>query len=424
MKPNPTRREFVASLAGCSTLAVLSCNQAKPKAGLESPPMGTFFFVSQGKTAMMNAAGTGLRVLDFSEPNQVTWQPAGFFPDGRRVLFLSMEARRDGPGRPFSEYYTQTPTHIWIYDLDDKTLTEIATKQRMAVFYAPQLLLGDGRMLVQVVRKKVKQVFSMNLDGSDAREFTGAGEGLPYGFDLNPETKRVVFHLASPSGYQVWTSDFEGQQRSLVAARQDHLYFGPCWSPEGDWIAYQDCHARQDPGHDWSDVCVSRPDGSEQRILTRNQPHWFGASYGSPERRGSGSNMLRWTRAGSILFSRKLPGSKPAWEFQSRRPDTDHFNRDYRPELAHGGTEICQIDPRSAEVQRLTQTDPPVWDFRATESPDGRTILFCRAETSRMPGLWLREGNSSKPRHLTDGLDDQGADHPYWVLNGARSFIS
>ena len=121
----------------------------------------------------MNADGTGRRVFDFKEPEQVTWQPAGFFPDGKRVLFLSMEARRDGPGRPFSEYYTQTPTHIWIYDLEDESLTEIATKKRMAVFYAPQLLLGDGRMLVQVVREKVGQVFSMNLDGSDVARVHG-----------------------------------------------------------------------------------------------------------------------------------------------------------------------------------------------------------------------------------------------------------
>ena len=51
----------------------------------------------------MNADGTGLRYLEFNQPNQVTWQPALYLSDGRRVIFLSMEARRDGPGRPFGE---------------------------------------------------------------------------------------------------------------------------------------------------------------------------------------------------------------------------------------------------------------------------------------------------------------------------------
>ena len=72
-------------------------------------------------------------------------------------------------------------------------------------------------------------------------------------------------------------------------------------------------------------------------------------------------------------------------------------------------------------MQRLTQSDPPVWDFRATESPDGDSILFCRAETGKMPEIWLREGNSAQPRHLTDGLNDQGADHPRWVPDEGKS---
>ena len=50
----------------------------------------------------MNSDGTGLRYLEFDVPNQASWQPGGFFADGQRVLLLSMEPRRDGPGRPFS----------------------------------------------------------------------------------------------------------------------------------------------------------------------------------------------------------------------------------------------------------------------------------------------------------------------------------
>src|SRR5947209_5906366 len=80
---------------------------------------------------------------------QVTWQPGAFLSDGHRVIFLSMEQRRDGPGRPFEEYYTQTPTHLWIYDLEQKSLTEIAARDRLAVFYTPALLVSDTRILVQ-----------------------------------------------------------------------------------------------------------------------------------------------------------------------------------------------------------------------------------------------------------------------------------
>lgn len=363
----------------------------------------------------MNVATNREHVFDFNVPDQVTWQPSDFFSDGRRILFLSMEERRDGPGRPFDEYYTQTPTHLWIYDLDTDDLTEIATRERMAVFYTPELLIGDERLLVQVTRNKVGQIFNMNLDGTDAREFTRAGEGLPYGCNLSPDGQRVAFHLASPSGYQIWTSNLEGKDRKLIAGHSDHLYFGPSWSPDGEWLTYQDCLHRDDPGHNWSDVCVSRPNGSEQRILTSGQQHWFGATYGSPGQRGGGSNMLAWTRDGAILYSRKLPHSKVPWEFQPHRPDTDHFNRDFKPDLSRGGTEICRLDPCNGDVDRLTQSEPPVWECRASESPDGRSIIYCRAETGHMPGIWLMESDGTNPRRLTDGLEDLGADHPRWI---------
>jgi TolB protein len=371
-------------------------------------------FTSAGKTCLVQSDGTGLRTLEFAAPNQATWQPAGFFPDGR-VLLLSMEPRRDGPGRPFAEYYHQTPTHLWIYDLERGTLTEIATRDRLAVFYTPALLLGDDRLLVQVVRDAGGQIFSMNLDGSDAREFTRAGEGLPYGLSLSPDGQRVAYHLASPRGYEIWTSDVLGANRVRVAGQADHLYFGPSWSPDGQWLVYQDCHSRTDPGHDWSDVCLGRPDGSEHRVLTEGQAMWFGATYGFPGNRGGGSNVPVWCLDGTILFPRRLPGSKVPWEFQPQRPDTDHFNRDYRPELARGGTEIHQLDPHTGADSALTSNDPPVWDFRCVESPDGHAIAFCRAETGGVPGLWVMNRDGSDPRLLTQGLDERGADHPRWL---------
>jgi len=363
----------------------------------------------------MNADGSGLHYFDFKVPGQATWQPGPFLPDGQRVIFLSMEPRRDGPGRPFEEFYTQTPTHLWIYDLQKRSLTEIANRDRLAVFYTPALLLSDTRILVQVVRDRVGQIFSMNLDGTDVKEFTRAGEGLPYGLSLSPDGQRVAYHLASPRGYEIWTSDIEGGNRVKVAGNPDHLYFGTSWSPDGKWILYQDCHYKTDPGHDWSDVCIGRPDGSEQRALTTGQAMWFAATYGDPKTRGGGSNLPAWTTDGKILFPRRLPDAVVPWQYQANRPDTDHFNRDFKPELAHGGTEICQLDPEDGSVTRLTSCTPPVWDFRASASPDGKHIVFCRAETGGAPAIWVMDADGRHTRRLIRGVGNRGADHPQWL---------
>jgi len=373
------------------------------------------FFVSQGKTGLIRADGSGLRWLDFHVPNQVTWQPGPFLSDGRRVICLSMEPRRDGPGRPFDQYYHRTPTHLWLYDLETGRLTEICTKERAAPFVTPQLLLNDDRLLVQVIRDGVGQVSSVRLDGSDPRPFTRPGEGLPYGLSLSPDGRRVAYHLASPDGYQIWTSDPDGSNRKRVAAAPGHLYFGTSWSPDGRWILFVDCLPREDPGHDWADVCVGRPDGSGQRILTRGQPMWFAATYGPPQNHGGGSNVPARALDGAILFPRRLPGAQVPWQYRRGQPDLDHFNRDYRPDQARGGTEICRLDPRDGRVSVLTASQPPVWDFRATPSPDGKQIAFCRAATGEVPALWVMDADGGHERRLTRGLGNQGADHPRWL---------
>jgi Tol biopolymer transport system component len=409
------RRRFIEM--GVATAVINSlpgCRSADKTRGCRER-QARLFFTTQGRTALINADGSGLRYFDFRVPDQVTWQPGPFLSDGKRVIFLSMEARRDGPGRPFAEYYHKTPTHLWLYDLDRDALIEIAKRDRLAVFYTPALLVSDDRLLVQVVRDQGGQIFSMNLDGGNAKEFTRMGEGLPYGLSLSPDGRRVAYHLASPQGYQIWTSNADGSERVLLAAHPEHLYFGPSWSPDGQWLLFQDCHFKTDPGHDWCDLCIVRPGGSGMRVLTDGQAMWFAATYGNPQNRGGGSNIASWTYDGQILFPRKLPGTKVPWEFQPQRPDTDHFNRDFKPELAGGGVEICQLNPCDGAMTLLTQITPPVWDFRASESPDGRFIVFCRAETGGVPAIWIMNADGGNPRLLTRGFEEKGADHPRWL---------
>jgi TolB protein len=200
-----------------------------------------------------------------------------------------------------------------------------------------------------------------------------------------------------------------------LAAHPDHLYFGTSWSPDGKWVLYQDCHYKQDPGHDWSDVCIGRADGSEHRVLTEGQAMWFAATYGSLETRGGGSNLPAWTRNGSVLFPRRRPGSVVPWHYQPQRPDTDHFNRELRVEEARGGVDICRLDVRTGKTEMLTREEPATWDFRASESPDGRKIAFCRAATGGPPAIWVMDSTGKNQRQITNGIDGKGADHPRWI---------
>ena len=404
-----SRRVFLAQTCAATCLAMHSrgwAADAKPN---------RLFFTSQGKTALTNADGTGLKYLAFDAPNQATWQPAGCFSDGRHVCVLSMEPRRDGPGKPFEEYYTQTPTHLWRYDLKTGSLEEICQKDRIAPFTTPALIINDDRLLIQVVKNKVGQIYSVRLDGTDAKEFTKAGEGLPYGLSLSPDGKRVAYHLASPQGYQVWTSDTDGGNRVKLAAAPGHLYFGTQWSPDGQWVLYVDCLNQQDPGHDWADVCVGRADGSEHRVLTEGQSMWFAATYGGPKTKGSGSNVPSWTQDGLILFPQRTKGAKVPWQYRIGKPDLDHFNRDFKPDEATGSTQICTLDPKTGVIKKLTPEVPGVWNFRGSQSPDGKQIAFCRAATGEAAAVWIMDSDGQNARMITRGIDDLGADHPRWI---------
>jgi TolB protein len=271
-------------------------------------------------------------------------------------------------------------------------------------------------MIVQVVLLDGRACFfSMDLDGTHQKQITRPEEGFPYGLSASPDGKRIAFHSAGKPTYRVFSSNVDGSGRALVAGNPDHLYFGTSWSPDGNWILYQDCTYKTDPGHQWSDICVGKPDGSENRVLTKGQTQWFATSYGNEKHHGDGSNVPQWCPDGRILYTRKLPGSQSAWQYQAQRPDTDHFNRDFKPEEARGGTEICLLSPKDGSVTRLTHNDPPQWDFRATCSPDGKRILFCRAKNGEFPAIWVMDADGKNQRLLTRGLDDQGADFPRWL---------
>ena len=70
------------------------------------------------------------------------------------------------------------------------------------------------------------------------------------------------------------------------------------------------------------------------------------------------------------------------WEFQSQRVDTDHFNRDFKPELARGGAgRYCRLNPCSGNLSVLTHSEPPVWDFTPANPPMPGSS--CSAELKR-----------------------------------------
>jgi TolB protein len=382
----------------------------------KTPRQDFIFFNSSNRIGVIKPDGTGERYLAFDVPNQNLWQMRLPFPDGRRVVLVSQEPPRNPKARfDDKEGAAFARTHQWIYDVVSKRLTEIPVPSLMSVV---ALLPGEKRFLVCGAIDNVTQLYTINLDGTEPEEIY-RGPGYAYGAALSPEGGRVAYHITNVpgrNGYEIYVVDIQSKQRILVASDPEYLNFGPQWSPDGEWILYQRCAHLTDPGHNRADLCLGRADGSKSRMLTTGQRQWFATSYGSPETRGGGSNLPQWSPDGrAVTYTRCLPGSRTAWEFRADRPDTDHFNRDYEPELARGGTQICLINPKTGAARAITHDAPPIWNWRTVWSPDSQRIVFARAAVGRPAELWIMEADGRNPRFLTRGLDSQGADFPHWV---------
>jgi Tol biopolymer transport system component len=361
------------------------------------------------KLGRMNIDGTGFEVLDFGLANQTGFGPTGFFRDGRRVIINTLETSDDWKTRPFAEYIGKSRSHTWIWDMESGKLTEILTKQHVALRCPGGYLLpGEDRILAE----PALQVYVMNLDGTNQVPITRPDEKA-YASSPSPDGKRIAFH----ANYLIYVAGVDGANRVLVAGGpQNMMYFGTSWSPDGEWVLYQVCDTSIYPGHDWSDIWIARPDGSEHRALTKGDAALFAAAHGSPDNPGGGSNQPKWAPDGSgILYSRRHPGSKLPWEWLPGRAHLDHFGRVFKPEAARGGAEIVCINPKDGSERVLTHSEPPQWDFRADWSSDRRQILFCRAGVGEDPAIWVMDRDGRNQRMLTRGINNQGADHPHWV---------
>ncbi len=335
--------------------------------------------------------GTDERYPDFGQPEQRSWVFGPQFSDGRRVMLCSYadaDRARVRSGK--------VVTRDWIYDLQTGQLQPASEKNRQADQQRPyEMLPGDQRIIETAIIGSEERIFIKDLDGDNPIELTKAGGGFHYALALSHDGTRLACHVTggAPSFYNVGiysinVFDLKSNARILVAGVSEHLMFGPHWSPDDTQLAYLDCHAAKDTAHFRGDVCVGRADGTEHRVLTSGQTHWFGTPFGS--------NMVEWAPDGQTVTYTRL---------------RDNSTRD----MAAGGSQICLINPVTGAITELTPSEEGTWDFRAVWCPDGSRIVFARVRKNQPRELWIMNADGSQLRRLTDGSQHKGADHFRWL---------
>jgi len=424
-----TRRELLAAAGagalGMTALGRLALGQisSAPASGPQmskekdvSTPSWTdvIFYISAARIGAIRPDGSGECYPQFNAPNQVYWGLGYVFPDGRQAVLYSEEPPRN-PNAAFGDKdgKAHVQTHQWRYDFVTRTMREIALPSGAGVV---GLLPGGDRFLVLENTDNVARLYATDLDGKKLEEYYSS-PGYAYGSALSPDGSQVTFHITGGPFpvYAICVVTLASKTCTVIANDPAWLFFGPSWSPDGQWLLYQRCAFRDDPGHDRSDLCISRSDGSEHRMLTTGQSHWFAAAMGTPQLKGSGSNLPAWSPDGRhIACALLLPDARTAWPYRVGQPDLDHFNRDYHPELARGGTRVCLINPMTGEITAITHDDPPTWYVRPAWSSDGTRLAVGRADVGTQPELWVMDADGAHSRLLTRGIDGLGADHYCW----------
>jgi TolB protein len=369
---------------------------------------------------VIEADGSGEKTFDFPIPGQVAWAAGPVFPDRHRIILTSYA------DTTISKIVTgETTTRLWIYDFSTADLQEILIQDRLASFLGCVGILNEKpgleKLLVTALIEGENRLFISNLDGSDPFELTQEGEGFVYGIHLSPDRKQVSFHITGskkadrqhlhpfrPGPYAINVISIDSTRRTLVAGQPGHLYFDPVWSPDGAWLAYLDCFEEQDKAHFASDLSLGKPDGSLHRVVTQDQSHWFGTSFGTAANRGGGSNTTRWSPDGqTLLYTRLLPGSHPDCTYDPSRPD--HEELVYAPKLARGGTQLCTLNPFTGQVVELTAAEEGKWEHHACYTPDGSQIVYGKAWVGQDTELWIMDRDGRNQRLLTRGVEKKGA---------------
>ncbi len=372
---------------------------------------------------VIDVDGGDERYPEYDVPDQRGWQWGPELGQGR-ILLTSYEDTAIE-----KTVVGDVVTHTWVLDTATGGLREVLVLDRPSRWMTcVGVLAGGERVVVSAIVEGEQRLWLMDLCGGNQRELTRRGEGFHYGVHVSPDERTLSCHVTrgkqagtlsrkSYPSYSIHTIDIETAERTHIVGHEEHLYFGPVWSPDGRTLAYVDCLYREDPAHFWAALCTANVGSGEHRVVTEAQSHWYGTSYGPAESRGGGSNTTQWSPDGRTLtYTRKLPDSHPDCDYHPERPD--HQENVYNPDVARGGTQLCLLDPVSGDVDELTDAEEGKWDFRAAWSPEGDRIAFARARVAEPAELWVMDSDGSNPRFLTRGSEGRGADHPRWVSAG------
>jgi TolB protein len=350
--------------------------------GRNDDPRGQFFNWTTNRACVVQADGTGRRVLAESLTEKAdSWtQFAGWSPDGKTAIIGSHWESCENAAWE-REHKTFRMTEGWLsdsclIDLQSGQVTNLTAVDRVSIyntglFYLP---VGNGFGFTPLING-ISKPFVMDRDGKNKRDVSSQGTGFSYGYSASPDGKKISYH----ENYQVYISNVDGTEKMHIATGQP-FNFAPRWSPNGEWLLFvagehYNCHPH----------VVQRDGTGLKKVADRGGYRGTVEVLKHPDFHSESSDLPVWAAdSQSIYFTAKSGESIELW--------TSTLTGESRP---------------------LTHSPPGARHYHPSVSPDGKWILFGSDRTGTMQ-LYVARSDGSETEPITAVPAGHCAMHGHW----------